>query len=120
MGLAVAIPKASRDAIEFISGLLTMDRTKRPSARKALRLSFLQGESLKLSRLGQSSRAAAPDLERPRGAPSLSSLRIQRSRVFSQESLESFTKSPIDPARRVDYHVFDVEPQGSDDLFNEF
>jgi serine/threonine protein kinase len=120
--LAAAIPNASRDAIDFISSLLAMDPTKRPSARKALTLPFLQGESLKLSQLGQSSRAAEPELERPHAAPSLSSPRIQLSRTFSQESLEKFTrgpKRPIDPARPVDYRLFEIEPQASDDLFDE-
>jgi protein kinase len=129
IGLAAAIPNASRAAIEFIGQLLTMDPTRRPSAKKALTLPFLQGDTLRLSEIGTKKvvrRLPPPppidvNIQRPRAAPVSPSPTGQLRRSFSHESLAKLFKTAenkVDPRRPIDYRLFDGGTQLSDDIFD--
>jgi protein kinase len=127
IGLAAAIPNASPAAIEFIAQLLTMDPTRRPSAKRALALPFLQGETLRLSEIGTKKVFRRPpppidvNIQRPRAAPVPPSPTGQLRKSFSHESLEKLLKSAktkIDTRRPIDYRLFDGDTQLSDDIFD--
>jgi protein kinase len=129
VGLAAVIPNASAAAIEFIGQLLTMDPTRRPSAKRALTLPFLQGETLLLSEIGtkKALRRLPPpppidvSIERPRAAPATPSPTGQLRKSFSHESLQKFLKSAkakIDTRSPIDYRLFDGDTQLSDDIFD--
>jgi protein kinase len=130
--LASLLPGASSDAIDFISRLLTMDPNRRPSAKNALCLPFLQGEQISLSELQAraASRAArrpmpsvkiAPRKElavdRPRAAPIVLSPRNHVRRSWSQKNLEQIGQAlkQIDLSKPIDYRLFEAAGGPSDD-----
>jgi protein kinase len=127
--LGPAVPNASLEAIEFIQALLALDPNKRPSAKKALTLPFLQGPKMKLSELAPRRTSSSlpiplsvpPMMVRPHAAISPSP-RNPITRSLSQESLEGFFKGPMKgfvPGQPIDYSAFNAEPQGFDDILDD-
>jgi serine/threonine protein kinase len=135
--LASLLPTASEDAIDFISRLLTMDPNRRPSAKNALCLPFLQGEQMTLSDLearAASRRARRPlpsvsiaprqelILDRPRAAPIMLSPRNHLRRSWSQENLAQIGQAlkQIDLSKPIDYRMFEaVGAPSDDDIFDD-
>jgi protein kinase len=136
--LAGLLPNASPAAIDFISGLLTMDPNRRLSAKNALAHPFLQGEQMTLSALDHRVEKRAsrrptlgiglpppeptlPPEERPRAAPITPSPRTTLRRSWSQERLEQITRplKQVDISRPVDYRIFEASGQSDDDLFDD-
>jgi protein kinase len=131
-GLAPSCPTASRDAVDFMTKMLTLDPHLRPSAKKALSLPFMTGPRMTLGEFeaikspGRRSQVPPPiiipgsDIVRPHAAPITPVQRHRMSVSFSQESLSNLIKAELARVseRPIDYRQYEVSQDSDDDLFN--
>jgi protein kinase len=123
----LSIPNASPEALEFIQSLLALDPNKRPSAKKALTLPFMQGgDKVQLSDLEDRKPTRWGTMPLPQvvvrpHAAIAPSPRNPITRSLSQESFEALFKGPMKgfvPGQPIDYSAFNDEPKGFDDVLD--